>query len=338
MGREYVGIDLHRRRSVIVRVAADGTELGVQRIVNGPSELAGAVAAAGRDAVVVLEATYGWYWAVDVLQQELGLEVHLAHPLGLSWGSRRRKDDVADARDLADMLRMGRLPEGWIAPPATRAARELVRYRAKLVQLRSGLKAQVHSVLAKQGVPVTVTDVFGVGGKALLDGAKLDVQYRYRTESLRRLVEVYDVEVVELDRCIAKAFAGHRGYEALQAIKGVGPVIAAVFVAEVGDVSRFKSADHLCSWAGLTPRHRESDTMVVRGRITKQGSPLVRWAAHQAAMAVRPGHPLYADFVRIAERRGRKIARVAMARRIVGLAYWALRDNHIRFLDKRSAA
>ena len=71
-------------------------------------------------------------------------------------GQRRVKNDERDAIDLADMLRLGRLPEAWIAPPATRELRELVRYRAKLVGLRSGLKAQVHAVMAKEGVLPTV--------------------------------------------------------------------------------------------------------------------------------------------------------------------------------------
>ena len=83
--------------------------------------------------------------------------MHLANPKALNWGDRRVKNDVIDATDLADMLRLGRLPEAWIAPPAIRELRELVRYRAKLVQLRSGLKAQVHAVMAKEGVLPTVT-------------------------------------------------------------------------------------------------------------------------------------------------------------------------------------
>jgi len=141
MGREYVGIDFHRRRSVVVRMSARGKRLSVVRIDNSPSALAEAVVAAGDHPQVVLEATYGWYWAVDVLQ-ELGATVHLANPNALNWGERRVKNDVVDATDLADMLRLGRLPEAWIAPPALRELREVVRYRAKLVQLRSGLKAQ----------------------------------------------------------------------------------------------------------------------------------------------------------------------------------------------------
>lgn len=126
---------------------------------------------------------------------------------------------------------------------------------------------------------------------------------------------------------------GHGGFEAIQAIGGIGETIAAIFVAEIGDVARFERPAQLCSWAGLTPRHRESDTTVVRGRITKQGSTLVRWAAVQAAMRVRPGHPLYGEFEAIAGRRGRRIARVAMARRILELVFYGLRDGHIRFLD-----
>jgi transposase len=86
---------------------------------------------------VVVEATYGWYWVVDLLQAS-GARVHLANPQGLNWGQRRVRNDERDAIDLVDMLRLGRLPEAWIAPPATRELRELVRYRAKLVGLRSG--------------------------------------------------------------------------------------------------------------------------------------------------------------------------------------------------------
>jgi hypothetical protein len=81
-------------------------------------------------------------------------------------GPRRVKNDERDAIDLIDMLRLGRLPEAWIAPPATRELRELVRYRAKLVALWSGLKAQVHAVMAKEGVLPAVTDMFCRAGNA----------------------------------------------------------------------------------------------------------------------------------------------------------------------------
>jgi transposase len=328
--RQYVGIDLHRHRSVIVRADEAGQHLSTVRIDNDAMALAAEVAKAGEHPEVVLEATYGWYWAVDVLE-ELGANVHLAHPLGLNWGHRRRKDDEIDATDLIDMLRLGRLPEAFIAPPATRELRELVRYRAKLVCLRSGLKAQVHAVLAKQGVHVPMTDLFGVAGQRLLDETPLGRAYTIRVESLRDLIEVYDREITMADREVRTSLEGHPGWAAVQAIPGVGPVLGAVFVAEIDDVTRFPSARHLCSWAGLTPTHRESDTTIIKGRITKQGSRLVRWAAVEAAQ--KTGDFLKTDFRRIAERRNnRKIARVAVARKILTLVYYGLRDGEIRCL------
>ncbi len=168
-GKQFVGIDLHRRRTVIVRTTESGEVLESVRILNDVESLDRVIARGGEDPEVVLEATYGWYWAVDALQAA-GANVHLAHPLGVkAFEYRRVKNDFRDAADLADLLRMGRLPEAWIAPPATRELRELVRHRAKLVALRSHCKAEVHAVLAKCGIQVLMTDLFGVGGTALLD-------------------------------------------------------------------------------------------------------------------------------------------------------------------------
>jgi len=263
-----------------------------------------------------------------------GASVHLAHPLGVKGFSYRRvKNDVRDAADLADLLRMGRLPQAWIAPPAVRELREAVRHRAKLVALRSGLKAQVHAVLAKQGIAVPMSDLFGVAGPGLLDQLRLDPPYAARVGSLRRLVEAFTFEIDVVGRRVAAQLSGHPGYTAVQAIDGVGPVLAAVFVAEIGDVHRFTRPEQLCCWAGLTPRHRESDTTVHRGRITKQGSPLVRWAAVEAVQRVRGG-VIGRTRARIGDRRGANIGKVAAARKLLTLVHYGLRDGHIRALAR----
>jgi transposase len=285
--REYVGIDLHRRRSVIVRKSADGELLSKIHIDNDPIALAAAVSAAGPKPEVVLEATFGWYWAADLLA-ELGANVHLAHPLGNNWGNRRVKNDERDAADLVDLLRMGRLAEAWIAPPAIRELREMTRYRHKLMRLRSGLKAQVHAVMGKNGVLPTRTDMFGLGGTAQLDALELPMAYSLRLESLRDLIELYRREIEILDRRVHGALKDDRRYQAIQVIHGVGPVLAAVFVAEIGDARRFRSGDQLCAWAGLTPRHRESDTKVRRGSITKM-------ACGRAGLTGRSGIPTGGD-------------------------------------------
>jgi len=109
-GRQFVGMDLHRRRSVLVRMGESGEHLETVRILNDRDSLAEVMSRAGESPEVVLEATYGWYWAVDALA-ELGATVHLAHPLGVkAFTYRRVKNDQRDAFDLADLLRMGRLP------------------------------------------------------------------------------------------------------------------------------------------------------------------------------------------------------------------------------------
>jgi transposase len=337
MERHYVGIDFHRRRSVVVCKNEAGQVVSKVRIANSPAELAAAVAPAGSAPEVILEATYGWYWAVDLLQA-LDCKVHLASPSQLNWGQRRVKNDERDATDLIDLLRIGRLPEAWIAPPETRELRELVRYRAKLVALRTGLKAQIHAVLAKEGIIPQLKELWGPGGARELNSLELADAYHIRLDSLRELVGRYDHEVKLMERSIHARLADHHGYQTIQALDGVGRTIAAIFVAEIGDVTRFPTPQHLSSWAGLTPKHHESDEKVRRGGVTKQGSRLVRWAAIEAISKIRGGPKLQVDYHRIAERRGKNKARVAVARKLLTLVYYGLRDGEIRCLRQAATA
>ena len=330
--QQYVGIDLHRRRSVIVRMGKDGERLETARIVNDPDSLRCVLARAGEAPEVVLEATYGWYWAVDTLV-EAGASVHLAHPLGVkAFEYRRVKNDQRDAADLADLLRMGRLPEAWIAPPATRELRELVRHRAKLVALRANCKAQVHAVLAKCGVQVVMSDLFGLEGNELLDRVDLPGPFRARVDSLRRVIETLEFEIEVFTKISRARLARDPGYVAIQRIPGVGGVLGAVFVAEIGDVTRFPGPAQLASWAGLTPKHHESDTHVRRGPITKQGSRLVRWAAVESVQILPKTSRIGGIRERIGARRGHNIGVVAAAREQLALVFYGLRDHEVRAL------
>ena len=161
----YVPIDLHRHRSVVMHMADDGEVLGWTRLANDPETLVAEVLKSGEAPEVAIEATYGWYWAVDALQAA-GANVHLVAPSKLSaFEGRRVKNDQRDCHVLGDLMRAKMLPEAWISTPQVREWRELVRYRAKLVGMRSGLKA--HAVLAKHGMGVPMSDLFGVGGRLL---------------------------------------------------------------------------------------------------------------------------------------------------------------------------
>jgi transposase len=332
-GRQVVGMDLHRRRSVLVRMTEDGRTLETVRISNGPAALRREIGKAGVRPRVVLEATYGWYWAADVLEAA-GAEVHLAHPLGVkAFSYRRVKNDRRDAADLADLLRMGRLPEAWIAPREIRELRELTRYRHQLVKARTSCKDQVHAVLAKLGIAVTHSDLFGVHGQAWLDELRLPQPYAGKVASLRQLTGELGAEITLLDTVLADLLAGHQGYAAIQALAGIGPVLAAVIVAEIGDIGRFARPGQLASWAGLTPRHHESDTKVIRGHVSKQGSRMLRWALCEAVQHQPAGtRPRQVKDAIIARRgtEAKNIAKVAAERELLTLVFYAMRDGRAR--------
>ena len=332
-GRQVVGMDLHRRRSVLVRMTEDGRKLETARITNSPQALRAVLARAGECPRVVLEATYGWYWAADVLAAA-GAEVRLAHPLGVkAFSYRRVKNDERDSADLADLLRMGRLPEAWIAPEPVRAVREVTRFRHKLVAQRTSCKDQVHAVLAKAGITVTHSDLFGRGGGLWLDQLVLAQPYAGKVAALRALIAVLDGQIGLLGEQAAGMLAGEAGYAAVRELPGIGPVLGAVIVAEIGDITRFSKPGQLASWAGLTPRHHESDTRVIRGHVSKQGSRMLRWALCEAIQrqpaTTRPQRVKEGIIARRGEQ-ARNIAKTAAARVLLIQVFYAWRDGHAR--------
>ena len=195
-------------------------------------------------------------------------------------------------------------------------------------------------MLAKLGVPVTCSDIFGKAGSAWLDGLGLPQPYAGKVTSLRQLTGELTAEITMLGEVIAGLLAGDRCYQVIQQLPGIGPVLAAVIIAEIGEVTRFKTPAQLCSWAGLTPRHRESDVKVARGHMTKQGSRLLRWAVIEAIQRAPADSVAGSVKEAIIARRGkeaRNIAKVAAARRLLTLVYYGMRDGEIRCLAQPPA-
>ena len=183
-----------------------------------------------------------------------------------------------------------------------------------------------------------MSDLFAPTGIGLLERLEAPAPYLARVGSLRRLIDDLDVEIDLFARLIRGRLVTDPGYRAVQTIPGIGPVLAAVFVAEIGDVHRFPGPAQLASWAGLTPKHHESDTHVHRGRITKQGSRLVRWAAIESVQALGPGTGAGRLKRRVGDRRGRNIGKTAAARQQLTYVYYAMRDGHVRSLHRSRVA
>ncbi len=329
----YVGIDLHRKRSQIAALDEQGKELLSRRVANDPEALKAILAGLGGELQVALEATYGWEWLADLLERE-GHELHLSHPLRTkAIAAARVKTDAVDARTLAHLLRTDLLPEAYVAPRELRDLRDLLRHRVVLTRMRSALKNRVHALLARQGIQSGHSDLFGKGGRAFLSELPLREPARRRLDSLLSLIGDFDREIDKAKREIDELAVDDPRVDVLTQLRGIGPYTAMLVIAEVGEIERFRSARHLCAWAGLTPTVRSSDGRARLGHISRQGSPHVRWALVEAAQkAAQGGGPLRAAFERIAKRRGRNIAKVALARRMLTLCYYGLRDGEIRCL------
>lgn len=334
----WIGIDLHRRRSQIAVINEHG-ELSLSRRIVNDRETFLELLGDPDSAHVVLEATYGWEWLAELLE-EGGYDVHLAHPLRTrAIASARVKTDAIDAKTLAHLLRAGFLPEAYIAPRELRDLRELLRHRATLTRMRSAVKNRVHAILAKHGIVNEHSDLFGKGGREFLAALELRDAPRRRLDSLISLICDFDREIETTTAEIEQRAKADDRVDVLCQIRGVGRYTAMLIIAEIGDIHRFPTARHLCSWAGLAPSVRSSDGKARLGHITRQGSPALRWALVEAAQKITTGSgPLREKYERIAKRRGRKIAKVAVAREILTLAYYGLRDGEIRCLARRSRA
>jgi transposase len=329
----YVGIDLHRKRSHVSVVDERGEELLSRRLVNDPARFRELLAGLGADARFALEATYGWEWLAELLEGE-GRELHLAHPLRTkAIASARVKTDAVDARTLAQLLRADLLPEAYIAPRELRDLRDLLRQRFVLTQMRTALKNRVHALIARQGVQHGHAKLLGPGGRAFLAELELRPEPRDRLEVLLRLIGDFDREVDALAHEIDRRAKPDPRVKVLTQIHGIGRYLGLMIAAEIGDVHRFPSARHPCAWAGLTPTVRSSNAKARLGHITAQVSAPLRWAPVEAAQRHTQGTgPLSETLQRIAERRGRQIAKVAVARKILTLCYYGLRDGEIRCL------
>ena len=319
----YVGMDVHRKRSQVAVLDDDGVQQRNRNLPNDPAQLAPILGGLPPGTPVAFEAAYGWGWLVDLLE-ELELEPHLVHPSRCkAIASARLKNDKVDARTLAQLLRADLLPEAWIAPQATRDLRALLRHRASLVRLSTSCKNRVHAVLADRGIGED-RGLWTGPGRAWLADLALPPIPRAIVEDCCGLLDALAVPIGRLERQIAVLAKPDPRVQALMALPGVGRLTAMTMVAEIGDIARFPTARKLCAWAGLTPQVRNSDRKVRHGHITKQGSPWVRGILQEAAQTAKR-HPMFASaYAQLARRRGKNIATVAIARRLLARCFHIL--------------
>lgn len=239
--------------------------------------------------------------------------------------SARIKHDKLDSKILAELLRTGFLAEAWIAPREVRQKRQLLRYRAHTVRWATRAKNAVHGIVNRNGVQAPVESLFGPKGRAFLKEVVLPELDRWEVEGQLARLELLGKQIRELDREIRQRVKAEPAAQALEMIPGIGPFIALLLVAEIGEIERFPTAKHLASYTGLVPSLYASGEHRWGGPITKQGSGLLRWALVQAAHTAAQSPKFMGFYERQRERHGTAKAIVALARKLAVISYYRWR-------------
>jgi transposase len=327
---DTIGFDLHKRESQLCVLAEDGG-MRERRIATTRERLT-AEFGARPPARVLLEASTESEWVARHLEG-LGHAVIVADPNFApmyATRSRRVKTDKRDARTLAEACRLGAYRPAHRLSDAQRHVRAELAVRDALVRTRVRYVALVKALVRRDGLRVPSGEVERVAAR--LAALSLGERLRAEVAPLVTLLATLNHEIAAADARVLALKRDDPAVARLATAPGIGPLTAAAFVATIDDVTRFADAHQLEAYLGLVPSERSSGERERRGGITKAGNARVRWLLVEAAWRVlrspRPAcAPLRAWAERIQLRRGKRVAVVALARRLAGVLYAMWRDG-----------
>jgi transposase len=262
------------------------------------------------------------------LLAELGHEMWIGDAAQIrAMETRKQKTDRRDALLLLELLRQGRFPRIWVPTPAERDARQLLLHRHKWVRMRTQVKNQLQALALNQGVR-RKSKLWSVAGRAELEALPLLPWTHRRRADLLKLLDEMQPGILDLDRDVAEQAEARPEARLLMTHPGVGPVTALAFVLTMGPAKRFPRGKQVASYLGLIPSEHSSGGKQRLGHISKQGNAFLRGLLVEAAQsAVRHEPRLRREYLRLAQRKGRAIAKVAVARKLAVRLYWMLRDG-----------
>jgi transposase len=321
----YIGVDLHKKYSYVTRMTQEGEITFQGRVEHKPDSLRDFVESISEDDNIAVEATCNWYYFYELIEGQTP-NVSLAHPLKTrAMASAMVKTDKIDSKILAYLLRADMLPESYIPNRETRDLREILRYRASLVKIRTQMKNKIHAILSKDGVSSPYSDLFGKKGIQFLQDMELRPCYRQAIdgylatiEQLNDLLKAVSLEINQRAKLDEQA-------QLLMTMPGIGCYSAMLILSEIGDITRFPDAKHLVSYAGLAPRVHSSGGKTHYGRITKQGSRWLRWILIEISHhGIRGSFTFRQLYQRVSKKHGKNTARVAVARKMLCIIYHML--------------
>jgi transposase len=318
----YVGLDLSRNRLDWLALDREGERTGIGAVPpdrDGLDRLVVRLGDADEPVLAVIESMTGARFVHDQLERA-GWDVRVANAAKVKGlAPLACKTDRIDCWVLAELARLDLVPEIWLPDPSVRAERERARFRLHLVKHRSALKNRVHAILFQHGIPSPGSDLFGAGGRRLLERLALPQPWASTLQASLALIDSLDEQIRAIERELRVLGADHRYVPLLMSCPGIGWILAFTIASEIGDIARFASARKLVGYTGLTPRVEQSGERDRRGPLRKNGPNYLRWALIEAAHTAGR-HPHYRPIVdrmrtRHGKKRGTKIAAIEIARR-----------------------
>lgn len=314
MSDQYIGIDLHKAFFQACAVTPTGDRLWEGRFPRTGAGIEALTArCTARTALAVEASTPTWQFA-DALVGAVG-DLRIVDPLKTKLkAGYAAKTDRLDARRLADALRRDSVVGIYYPPLAIREVRELCRARYALVQVRTALINRLRAVLLRQGI-ADARRLAKTADDGWLARLELPPQAGASVARLRHVLGVVRTEAAQAEVDVRRRADADPLAITLQQLRGIGPVLALTIRAEIADIRRFPTAGHLASYAGLVSRVDASAGRIRYGRITRRGSPWLRWALIEAAIHGKTRSDRIGRWGRgLAVRKGALKARVALAR------------------------
>lgn len=319
-----IGCDFHSRYQQIAALNTETGEIVERRLHHDGEEVAKFYASLPCGARVGMEATCPAHWFQRLLDR-CGHELWVGDPAAIRAAVvRKQKTDTRDARHLLELLCTDRFPRIWVPTPAERDLRQLLLHRHKLVCWRTQVRNQL-STMARQEGSLPRTRFWTRSGRVQLEQLSLLGWTARRRQDLVRLLDQLDAQIQELTRHVEQEAQRRPPAAYLMALPGVGAIVSLAFVLTLGTARRFPRGKQVASYLGLNPTEFSSGKQQRLGHISKQGNSMMRWLLVEAAWAaVRKDPELARFYQRLAFRRGRKVAAVAVARKLAVKLYWRL--------------
>ncbi len=333
----YAALDLHASNSYLAVVEREGKRVFNRRLVNDSAVLLNALEPykEGMQGIAV-ESTFNWYWVVDAMM-EAGYRVHLANPTAIQkYSGMKHYDDNSDAFWLAEMLRLGILPEGYIYPREERPVRDLLRKRMHLVKLRTSLINSLQNILARSmGVKIGAAKIKQLTNDLVSPLLEQDENLALTGQVSKQSIDFLTRQIKKVEKKVQGKIELKKEYACLTTISGVGVILSLTIMLETGPISRFQAAGNYASYCRKVPTRWTSNGKSKGTGNKKNGNKYLAWAFSEASELARRFDPaIRAWFDRKVSRTNRMCAHAALGHKLARAAYYIMRDQ-VPFDNKR---